>query len=137
MQYLMLPNPAVNGECCPLTLRLGIPYSYYRKWKLEGVFEQINDYLVGLVRRMLSRNASPSLAIIDSRSVKASRQGGDEPGYDDGKKVKGRKHHIIVDSLGLLLAIAVHSATPHDNKVVFSVDKPPTQKEYVLNMKKN
>jgi putative transposase len=96
-------------------------YFYYRKWKLEGVFEQINDYLVGLVRKASSRNTSPSLAIIDSRSVKTSRQGGDEQGYDGGKKVKGRKHHIIVDSLGLLLAVVVHSATPHDSKTAFSV----------------
>jgi putative transposase len=96
-------------------------YFYYRKWKLEGVFEQINDYLVNLVRKTFGRNASPSLAIIDSRSVKTSRQGGDERGYDGGKKIKGRKHHIIVDSLGLLLAVVAHSATQHDSKAAFSV----------------
>ena len=96
-------------------------YFYYRKWKLEGVFEQIHNYTVGFVRKALGRNASPSLAIIDSRSVKTSRQGGEQRGYDGGKKVKGRKHHIIVDSLGLLLAVEAHSATPHDSKAAFSV----------------
>jgi len=96
-------------------------YFYYRKWKLEGVIEQINDFLRELVRKKAGRNESPSLAIIDSRSVKTSRQGGDERGYDGGKKVKGREQHIIVDTLGLLLAVVVHSATPHDSQAAFSV----------------
>jgi putative transposase len=96
-------------------------YFYYRKWKLEGVIEQVNDFLRELVRKKIGRKASPSLAIIDSRSVKTSRQGGIARGYDGGKKVKGRKQHIIVDTLGLILAVVVHSATPHDSQAAFSV----------------
>lgn len=59
--------------------------------------------------------------IIDSRSLKTSRQNAQERGYDGGKKIKGRKQHIIVDTLGLLLAVIVHSATTHDSRAAFSV----------------
>ena len=96
-------------------------YFYYRKWKLEGVIEEIHEYLRSLVRKKVGRNESPSLGIIDSRSVKTSRQNGAERGYDGGKKVKGRKQHIVVDTMGLLLAVVVHSATPHDSKAAFAV----------------
>lgn len=96
-------------------------YFYYRKWKLEGVIEQIHDFLRDLVRKKAGRNESPSLGIIDSRSVKTSRQSAEERGYDGGKKIKGRKQHIIVDTLGLLLAVVVHSAAIHDSKAAFSV----------------
>jgi len=96
-------------------------YFYFRKWKLEGVIEEIHEYLRGLVRKKFGRHESPSLGIIDSRSVKTSRQSGSERGYDGGKKIKGRKQHIIVDTLGLLLAVVVHSATPHDSQAAFSV----------------
>ncbi len=96
-------------------------YFYYRKWKLEGVIEQIHEFLRTLVRQKAGRHQSPSLGIIDSRSVKTSRQNAQERGYDGGKKVKGRKQHIIVDTLGLLLAVVVHSATIHDSQAAFSV----------------
>jgi putative transposase len=96
-------------------------YFYYRKWKLEGVIEEIHEFLRGLVRKKKGRHESPSLGIIDSRSVKTSRQSGSERGYDGGKHIKGRKQHIIVDSLGLLLTVLVHSATPHDSQTAFSV----------------
>lgn len=68
-----------------------------------------------------ANDESPSLGIIDSRSVKTSRQSAQERGYDGGKKIKGRKQHIIVDTLGLLLAVVVHSATTHDSRAAFSV----------------
>ncbi|KAF5063302.1 IS5 family transposase ISMac15 [anaerobic digester metagenome] len=96
-------------------------YFYYRKWKLEGVIEQIHEFLRSLVRKKAGRDESPSLGIIDSRSVKTSRQSAQERGYDGAKKIKGRKQHIIVDTLGLLLAVVVHSATTHDSSAAFSV----------------
>lgn len=96
-------------------------YFYYRKWKLEGVIEQIHEFLRSLVRKKAGRDESPSLGIIDSRSVKTSRQSAQERGYDGAKKIKGRKQHIIVDTLGLLLAVVVHSATTHDSRAAFSV----------------
>ena len=72
-----------------------------------------------LVRKKAGRNESPSLGIIDSRSLKTSRQNAQERGYDGGKKIKGRKQHVIVDTLGLLMAVVVHSATIHDSKAAF------------------
>lgn len=111
-QWRMLP-----GDFAPWNT----VYFYYRKWKLEGVIEQIHEYLRDLVRKKAGRHESPSLGIIDSRSVKTSRQSAENSGYDGGKKIKGRKQHIIVDSLGLLLAVVVHWATPHDSHAAIMV----------------
>lgn len=61
-------------------------------------------------------NESPNLACIDSQSVKTTRIGGDCRGIDGGKKIKGHKRHIIVDTMGLLLAVIVHAANEHDSK---------------------
>lgn len=96
-------------------------YFYYRKWKFEGVIEQIHEFLRNLVCKNVGRNKRPLPGIIDSRSLKTSRQNAQERGYDGGKKIKGRKQHIIVDTLGLLLAVVVHSATTYDSKAAFSV----------------
>ena len=64
-------------------------YFYYRKWKLEGVIEQIHEFLRSLVRKKAGRDESPSLGIIDSRSVKTSRQSAQERGYMVERKSKG------------------------------------------------
>ena len=95
---------------------------YFRKWKLEGVLEQLTDYLVGVVRRFSGRAENPSLGIIDSRSVGTSHHADPScKGIDGNKKVKGRKQHIVVDSLGLPLAIDVHPAYVHDSKGAMGV----------------
>lgn len=75
---------------------------YFQEWSREGVFEGINDVLRKYLRRKLGRKSSPSVGLIDSRSVKSTRSGGKECGVDGGKKIKGRKRHIVTDTQGLL-----------------------------------
>lgn len=92
-------------------------YYYFRKWKHEGVIEDIMTTLHSLARRIVGREESPSMGIIDSRSVKTSHHA--DPGckgIDGNKRIKGRKEHIVVDTLGLPLAVAVHEANLHDSK---------------------
>ena len=91
-------------------------YYYFSKWKNEGVIELIHEQLRDMVRIKAGRETSPSLACIDSQSVKTTRIGGECRGIDGGKKIKGRKRHIIVDTMGLLLAVVVHAANEHDSK---------------------
>ena len=91
-------------------------YYYFRKWKFEGMFEEVMDILHSLVRKQTGRQESPSLGIMDSRSVKTSHHVDSDRGIDGNKKVKGRKEHIMVDTLGLPLAVAIHEANLHDSK---------------------
>jgi putative transposase len=88
-------------------------YGYFRMWTKAGIWQQINDTLRREVRQQAGKNAEPTAAIIDSQSVKVIDQAGPR-GYDAGKKVNGRKRHILVDTLGLLLAVVVHSAAIQD-----------------------
>ena len=81
---------------------LGHVWSYFRKWRIDGTWCQIHSQLYRKMRAAENRAPHPTGAIIDSQSVKSPEQGG-ERGYDAGKKVNGRKRHIIVDTLGLLL----------------------------------
>ena len=91
-------------------------YYYFSKWKNEGIIEELLDKLRSKVRIMADRKESPSLGIIDSRSVKTSHHVDSDRGLDGNKKIKGRKQHIIVDTQGNLMAIAVHEANVHDSK---------------------
>lgn len=88
-------------------------YGYFRKWKQTKLWQTINDLLRQEVRVAAGRDPEPSAAILDSQSVKTTEQGGTR-GYDAAKKINGRKRHILVDTLGLLLMVVVHAASLQD-----------------------
>lgn len=88
-------------------------YSAFRTWARAGAFELVHDRLRQQWRDRIGRAPEPTAAIIDAQSTRSTAQGGDT-GFDAGKKVKGRKRHLVVDTLGLLLAVTITAASVQD-----------------------
>ena len=119
----------VKNGCLWRYLPEGFPhwktvYTYFRNWRINGLWEEINNALRRKIRKNIGKKPQASAAIIDSQSVKTTSVAGKDRGYDGGKKIKGRKRHIMVDTLGFLMAVVVHSADINDNEGgLFVLDK--------------
>lgn len=140
------PRRRIVNACC-YVVRSGCPwrmlpkdfppwqnvYAHFRRWTDKRLFERMHDRLRSMWREREKRDESPTAAIVDSQSVKTSPQGGPK-GFDACKKVKGRKRHLVVDTLGLLLAVLVHPANVQDRDgagpvVERALNKYPTVKK--------
>jgi len=103
-QWRMLPKSFPNWSTV---------YGIFWKWRNDGAWQRIHDRLREKVRRAAGKKSTPTVAIVDSQSIRTA-EGGEERGYDAGKKITGRKRHVAVDTLGMLLAVVVHSAGIQD-----------------------
>ncbi|MFC9262249.1 IS5 family transposase [Streptomyces hydrogenans] len=91
-------------------------YDYFAEWEADGTTEQVHDLLRDATRRANARTAEPSAAVVDAQSVKTSGNVAEtSQGIDAGKKIKGRKRHLVTDTLGLVLAVLVTAASVHDS----------------------
>ena len=98
-----------------------IVYYYFSVWKKNETLEQIHESLVEKIRKKHGKNEEPSVGIIDAQSVKSTLVSSQDKGFDAGKKVKGIKRHIIVDTVGLILAVVIQSASVQDRDGAISV----------------
>jgi len=145
---LMLPKPAKRGrpptdrrqilDAVLYVVKGGIPwrllphdfppwqtvYDVFRKWTVNHQWAALNDALRTLVRKAEGRDSQPTAAILDSQSVKSAGHGGDV-GYDAAKRIKGRKRHLLVDTLGLVLGVAVTPASTPEREGAQAVLERP------------
>ena len=111
-QWRMLPGDFPKWQ---------IVYYYFSVWKKNEIWEQIHESLVEKIRKTASKNEEPTVGIIDAQSVKSTLVSSQDKGFDAGKKIKGIKRHIIVDTLGLILAVVIQSASVQDRDGAVSV----------------
>src|ERR687898_185442 len=103
-------------------------YNYFRAWRMDGTWEQIHAVLRERLRCLAGREASPSAAIIDSQTTKTTERGGPR-GYDGGKKMSGRKRHLLVDTEGFVLNAVVHPTDVPDRDGARLVVDPSEEDE--------
>jgi len=104
-QWQMLPRDFPNWP---------MVYYYFNSWKETGLIEKIHDSLAKMIRKKEGKKEQPTAGIIDAQSVKNTLVSCESKGFDAGKKIKGIKRHIIVDTMGLILAVVIQSASIQD-----------------------
>jgi putative transposase len=109
-------------------------YYYFRRWKKDGTLEKLNWDLNRLERKRAGKEESPSMASIDSQSVKVAPFVNEDTGVDGNKKINGRKRHVVTDTLGLIWAVVVHAANQADGATAERVVEP--LRGYLHRMKK-
>ena len=102
-------------------------HSFYRRSKLNGTWEKMMDFLVKECRKKSGKDPVPTYGVIDSQSTKTTGAA-EERGFDGGKKIKGRKRHIVTDTQGNMLKVTVHAANIHDTVTGCSVFKDACEK---------